>query len=73
MAGQSVSRESMVYPCYVQTKDKRDEWYWVYYARNGEAIARSSEGYENKSDCTDSITLVQKSADAKVYIPADDS
>ncbi|KAA0020734.1 DUF1508 domain-containing protein [Salinicola corii] len=54
-------------PCYKQQKDNRGEWYWVYYARNGEAIARSSESYKAKTDCEHSIDLVKGSKDDPVY------
>ena len=55
------------FPCYKQRKDNRGEWYWIYYARNGEAIARSSESYKNRSDCCHSIELVKNSKDDPVY------
>jgi uncharacterized protein YegP (UPF0339 family) len=55
------------FPCYKQFKDNRGQWYWIYYARNGEAIARSSESYINRTDCTNSINLVQNSSSANVY------
>jgi uncharacterized protein YegP (UPF0339 family) len=55
------------YPCYWQRKDGRGHWYWIYYARNGEAIARSSESYVNRSDCLHSIGLLKNSKDDEVY------
>lgn len=58
---------AVTYPCYWQKKDRSGHWYWVYYARNGEEIARSSESYVNRSDCRHSITLLQNSADDKVF------
>ena len=57
----------VTYPCYIERKDQRSHWYWIYYARNGEAIARSSESYVNHSDCTHSIGLVQSSNDDPVF------
>ncbi len=33
----------VTYPCYIQRKDQSGNWYWIYYAKNGEEIARSSE------------------------------
>lgn len=56
-----------VYPCYVQKKDQSGQWYWIFYAKNYEAIARSSESYHNRSDCEHSINLMKNSAEAKVY------
>ena len=57
----------VTYPCYKQRKDSRGEWYWVYYAKNREAIARSSEIYINRSDCTHSINLVKNSKDDPIF------
>ncbi|MEA1840703.1 DUF1508 domain-containing protein [Rhizobium rhizogenes] len=57
----------VTYPCYQQKKDKSSHWYWIYYAKNGEEIARSSESYVNRSDCTHSINLVQGSANATIF------
>lgn len=53
---------NLTYPCYIERKDSRGHWYWVYYASNGEAIARSSESYVAKRDCDHSIRLVKGSA-----------
>ncbi len=55
------------YPCYWQKKDNRGQWYWIYYAVNGEEIARSSESYIKRSDCKHSIDLMQKSQNDTVY------
>jgi uncharacterized protein YegP (UPF0339 family) len=55
------------YPCYWQKKDNQGHWYWVYYAKNGEAIARSSESYVNRSDCGHSIELIKASTSDKVF------
>ena len=57
----------ITYPCYIQRKDNRDHWYWIYYARNGEEIARSSESYVRRDDCTHSINLVKNSGDDKIF------
>ncbi|WP_232631198.1 YegP family protein [Methylobacterium sp. Leaf118] len=55
------------YPCYKQQKDNKDQWYWVYYAKNGEKIARSSESYVSRSDCEHSIKLIKVSGNDPVY------
>ena len=55
------------YPCYWQKKDQSGGWYWIYYARNGEAIARSSESYVRRVDCEYSINLIKQSANHPVY------
>jgi uncharacterized protein YegP (UPF0339 family) len=55
------------YPCYWQKKDNGGYWYWIYYASNGKAIARSSESYVKRSDCYHSITLLQNSKNDAVY------
>jgi uncharacterized protein YegP (UPF0339 family) len=59
----------ITYPCYVQEKDKSGYWYWIYYARNGKAIARSSESYVKRSDCEHSIGIVKESSDSAVFYP----
>ena len=38
------------------------EWYWRYKSKNGRTIARSTDGYKNKSDCEHSISLIKTSA-----------
>ncbi len=55
------------YPCYWQKKDNKGHWYWIYYASNGEEIARSSESYVNRADCYHSISLVKGSANDQVF------
>lgn len=58
---------AVTYPCFWQKKDRSGQWYWIYYAKNGEEIARSSESYVNRSDCRKGITLLQNSANDKVF------
>lgn len=60
----------LTYPCYHMSKDARGEWRWIYYARNAEPIAKSSEGYRNRSDCEHSINLVKGSSTHTVYYDA---
>ena len=57
----------VTYPCYWQKIDNAGRWYWMYYAKNGEEIARSSESYVNRSNCTHSIDLVKNSSDDQVF------
>ncbi len=57
----------VTYPCYWQKKDQSGQWYWIYYAKNGEAIARSSESYVKRSDCRYSIQLMQGSSNDQVF------
>jgi uncharacterized protein YegP (UPF0339 family) len=57
----------VTYPCYIQRKDSRGHWYWIYYAANREEIARSSESYVNREDCTHSIRLVQASQNHGIF------
>ncbi|MBI5721416.1 MAG: YegP family protein [Burkholderiales bacterium] len=57
------------YPCYWERKDNSGQWYWIYYAANGKAIARSSESYVNRSDCEHSITLVKRSGSDPIFYP----
>lgn len=58
---------AVTYPCYWQKKDASGQWYWIYYGKNGKAIARSSESYVNRSDCTHSISLLQNSKSDPLY------
>lgn len=55
------------FPCYKEFKDKSGDWYWIYYAANGEALARSSESYRNRGDCLHCINLIKASQDSPVY------
>lgn len=55
------------YPCYWQRKDKGGFWYWIFYAVNREPIARSSESYVNRNDCSHSITLMKGSASDPIF------
>lgn len=58
---------NVTYPCYQERKDAKGQWYWIYYARNGEAIARSSESYVRRADCEHSIDLVKASSGDPVF------
>jgi len=58
---------TVTYPCYWQKKDAKNQWYWVYYARNGEAISRSSESYVKRSDCEHSIALMKGSTSDPIF------
>jgi uncharacterized protein YegP (UPF0339 family) len=58
---------TVTYPCYWQKKDNSGYWYWVYYASNGKAIARSSESYVRRSDCEHSINLLKGSKNDPVF------
>ena len=58
---------AQTYPCYKQKKDNNGQWYWVYYAKNGEEIARSSESYVNKTDCEHGIKLTKASGSDPIY------
>lgn len=58
---------TVTYPCYWQKKDNRGEWYWIYYAKNAEPIARSTESYKNRADCRHSISLMQGSSNDQVF------
>jgi len=55
------------YPCYVLKKDASGNWYWIYYAVNHKAIARSSESYVAKADCEASIRLLKNSSSSPEY------
>jgi uncharacterized protein YegP (UPF0339 family) len=55
------------YPCFWRYKDQSGGYYWIYYAKNGEALARSSESYVNKADCDHCVGLMRQSASADYY------
>ncbi len=55
------------YPCYMMRKDQSGGWFWIYYASNARAIARSSESYVAKSDCEHSTRLLKQSGSDPVY------
>ena len=44
---------------YVVYQDSKNEWRWTFYASNGEALAVSSEGYRQESECNRAIEIVQ--------------
>jgi uncharacterized protein YegP (UPF0339 family) len=54
-------------PCYRERKDNGGYWYWIYYGKNGEELARSSESYVNRSDCLHCINLIKESKGDPVY------
>lgn len=57
----------VTYPCYWQKKDNSGQWYWIYYASNAEAIARSSESYIARADCSHSIKIMQGSTNSPTF------
>lgn len=57
----------VTYPCYWEKKDTSGHWYWIYYAKNKEPIARSSESYVALADCTHSISLMKNSLESKIF------
>lgn len=60
-----------LFPSFWMYKDQKKQWRWTYQARNGEAIAVSSESYVRRVDCENGIRLVQGSAPAETWMPAD--
>jgi uncharacterized protein YegP (UPF0339 family) len=59
------------YPCYWMYPDNRSEWRWTYYAKNGEEIAVSSEGYTTKQNCRHSLDLIRASGTDAIYAPSE--
>ncbi len=47
-------------------RDTRGEWRWNYKSSNGNVIADSGEGYRNKSDCLNGISIIKGSSNAPV-------
>jgi|tagenome__1003787_1003787.scaffolds.fasta_scaffold20760504_2 uncharacterized protein YegP (UPF0339 family) len=62
-----VTPEHFKFPCYVLRPDNCGEWRWVYYARNGEEIAVSSEGYTRLENCQRGVEIMRQSASAEIY------
>jgi len=58
---------SVSYPCYWLKKDNSGCWYWIYYAANGNPIARSSQSYNDRSDCCHSIRQLLASGNDPVF------
>lgn len=57
----------VTYPCYVQQRDRNGQWYWIYYGRNGEELARSSSAYEQRSECTQAINALKSSLSSPTF------
>jgi uncharacterized protein YegP (UPF0339 family) len=50
-------------------KDNQGKWRWTYHAVNGEAIAVSSESYNRRVDCENSINIMKNSGSSQVWLP----
>ncbi|GLK83486.1 YegP family protein [Ancylobacter defluvii] len=57
------------FPSYWMYKDVQNKWRWTYHAVNGEAIAVSSESYNRRVDCENSINIMKGSSRAPVWLP----
>ena len=52
---------------FVIYKDAEGEFRWRFHANNGQMLAESSEGYNNRTNCQHSIILIkQEAANAQV-------
>jgi uncharacterized protein YegP (UPF0339 family) len=49
-----------------QYKDEDDKWRWRTVAANGNIVADSGEGYENKQDCLDMVDELFPHLEVKV-------
>ena len=58
---------ALSYPCYKIKKDVRGHWYWIYYAKNGEEISKSSESYVAKADCLHGLKLNKASGNDPIF------
>ncbi len=58
---------NITFPCYIQKRDVIGQWRWTYYAKNGLAIAVSSEAYHNLSDCTHGLTIIRGGNSDPIY------
>lgn len=61
---QITEEDAMQYYIYL---DSAGKWKWFLEAQNGKKIADSGEGYFNKQDCLQAISLIQGSALALIY------
>jgi uncharacterized protein YegP (UPF0339 family) len=52
---------------YYMYRDVQGQWRWYLLAANNRKIAESGEGYHNKQDCRNAITLVSTSGNCPVY------
>ena len=52
---------------YFVYKDTRGEWRWRYKSSNGNIIADSAEGYHNKSDCLNGVSIMRNSSGDPIY------
>ncbi|MEZ0231502.1 MAG: DUF1508 domain-containing protein [Methylophilaceae bacterium] len=59
------------YPCYWQKEDSRGYWFWVFYSKKGNEIARSSKSYETRADCEFTINLLQNSSKVPIFFEKD--
>jgi uncharacterized protein YegP (UPF0339 family) len=57
------------FPSYWMYKDAQGKWRWTYHARNGEAIAVSSESYNSRAACENGIAIMKASASSEVWFP----
>lgn len=55
------------YPCYCERRDSNGQWYWVYYDEKQKPVARSSDTFQSRADCKNSIAQIQKSLDHPIY------
>jgi uncharacterized protein YegP (UPF0339 family) len=47
---------------FVIYKDAQGEFRWRFHANNGQILAESSEGYNNRGNCQHSIILIKQEA-----------
>lgn len=52
-------------------RDAAGEWRWRFVAANGETVAVSSEGYENRADARTAIERVKESGRIDAPVEAD--
>ena len=57
----------MAKPEFWRFKDQSGGFYWIFYGKNGEEIARSSESYVRKEDCDHSVGLMKGCASAEYF------
>jgi uncharacterized protein YegP (UPF0339 family) len=58
------------YPCFLRYQDEDGRYYWLYFASNGEEVARSQRSYSSAQECDHSVVVMKACAPARYYAEA---
>ena len=53
------------YPCFLRYRDGEGRYYWLYFAANGEEVARSKQTYASAQECDHSVVMMKACAPAR--------